>query len=405
MQIKWALPRPNTRTNSSQLRRACVAVTVATLSPAAATQANILTGYYVLDKGAARTVARYGTDLTAPPTWSVGVTSVENMVVGDDGFVYAGSEANNGDVRRIDALTGLVDANDNDILGTPNPTGTNVQIKAMLLGPDANGDAVRDLYVSGRSHGISIWDISAGVGTDATLLAELAPDGTSNQSWYQILNGAALPENGNGIPATTNGGPWAEALALGPDGRVYGVSGGNNNTENYLFRLAITPGSPPTIGATVNAIWDLNPRPNGAIDLVFNSEGNPVVTFSNGRAIEELVLGDGAPSNPVSQLYTPSLIANNADFGAFDPHWAYFSPDDGKYYVGTRTAGGIAGQIWSFDVDGTTGELINGVQLLAPSDGADHRFVVIPIFEIPEPGSLGLLGAMGAMALLRRRRP
>jgi hypothetical protein len=60
-------------------------------------------------------------------------------------------------------------------------------------------------------------------------------------------------------------------------------------------------------------------------------------------------------------------------------------------------------QFWYFEVQADIDGKLNGVSTNAPGDGTHNTLVGVQLDVIPEPASLGMLGAAAAAMLLRRR--
>jgi streptogramin lyase len=288
---------------------------------------------------------------------------------------------------------------------------------------------------------VSTYDSTSGVfintlvpsgagGLDGASGVRVGPDGslyvtsqnTNTVGRFNVLNGAFL---GNFVTAGSGGLSSPQDLVFGPDGNLYVVSSANDQILRYNGQT----------GAFMNVFSTLDmPTHDGPINLQFGPNGNLYVTAFDGSRVLELdghtgaLLGvSGAPS-----ATDPALVgiafASDGDLLASGISKTDFTGAIYEYDPNTLAllgtfvpngSGGLispaalyvdaAGRLDVLDVantnivryNGTTGAFVD--TLVASGSGGLNAPLFFTVSDIPEPGTLTLLG-LGLAAMLVRRR-
>ncbi len=247
-----------------------------------------------------------------------------------DGYLYVGSEYTD-EVLRYDASTGSFV----DVFVTAGSGGINAP-HGLNFGPDANGDNVSELYVSGRdSFSVVRYD-----GVTGQPLGTYITSGSGGLSWpeamtfdstgtylyvastgsNQILKYNAQTGAYVGVGAST-GLSAPKDVKFGADGLMYVTSGGNDRLVRF------TAG-----GAYVD---DYVPPGSGGMDnpsrLAFGADGNIYVT-AVGKS-EILRMGRENEAIFTVTLSTPSALPVTVDFTTNDG--SATANDDYAHFAGT----------------------------------------------------------------------
>ena len=289
-----------------------------------------------------------------------------------NGYLYVGEEYND-DVLRFNATTGAFDK----IFVTAGSGGIDGP-HGLTFGPDANGDGIPELYVSGRnSFNVVRYDGATGqpLGTYVTsgsggmawpegitfdpsgAFLYVASTGTSQILKYNAQTGAYA-----GVGASS-GLASPKSVKFGPDGLMYVASADNNRILRF------------TAGGTY--VDDYVPAGTGGMTalsrLTFGPDGDVYVTTAGTGAQANLVYRFGTESE---MLFTVSLMAPITT-----PVTVSYSTADGTALAGS-------------DFMATSGSVT-----FAP--GETTKTIAIPtiddsVIELPETFRISLSNAIGA---------
>lgn len=207
-----------------------------------------------------------------------GIADTRDMVF-RDGFLYVGSE-NSDEVLRYNATTGeFVDA------FVPAGSGGLDGPHGLTFGPDANGDGIPELYVSGRS--------------------------SFNVVRYDGATGAPLGEY---VASGSGGLSWPEGLTFDPSGNfLFVASKGSGQVLKYNAHTGTFLG----VGASANL--------NGPKDVKFGPDGLMYVTSGN---------NDRIPRFTAAGVYVDDYVPAGSG-GMRDPSRMAFGPDGNLYVTST----------------------------------------------------------------------
>lgn len=225
------------------------------------------------------------------------LSGAKDVEFGPDGNLYVPDNVGD-NVYRFDGTTGAF----TDVFVATGSGGLDTP-RALIFGPDGNGDGNRDLYISSAQ-------------TDSVLR-------------YDGMTGAFIDAF---VPSGSGGLNDPTAIVFGPDGNLYVASGAHTDFYNSILRYNGTTGTfmnvfvPAgsaglTLAPTAGVIFGPDVNGDGTSDLfVSNGEVDEVLAYSgsNGSFLQKyLTPGLGGLNDPKGLLFDHDgnlLVVNNGDY-------------------------------------------------------------------------------------------